>query len=185
ADESVVVVLDEAYAEFVDRPLTGLVKEYENLIAIRTFSKAFGLAGLRIGYALSHPSLAEMMERVIPPFPVNIMALVAASAALDDLEYVGKIRGLIAAGREYLRDGLSGIDGVTVYPSQTNFLLVKVDGAGSDGIARALARRGILVRDCSDERGLGPNFIRVTVGTMDENRRLVRAMREAMSEAIG
>lgn len=179
--EGVAVLLDEAYAEFARTSLVKLIPEWDNIIVLRTFSKAFGLAGLRVGYMLANPDLIEIMKRVTPPFAVNVLAIVAAEAALDDLEYLTKTKEVVKSGREYIYNALNKVGGVTAYPSEANFVLIRVDGVESEEIVSNLLGSGILIRDCAKMRGLGPNFVRVTVGTMDENRRFVEAFKELIS----
>lgn len=179
-EENLVVVLDEAYVEFARGSLSRLVEERENVIVLRTFSKAFGLAGLRIGYALAAPELVGTMKRVASPYSVDAFALVAGETVLDDIGYLEETKKVVTAGRTFLYKELNGIDRVTAYPSEANFLLVRIDGTSRD-IVKALAERGVIVRDCSETRGLGPNFIRITVGTMAENQRLVEEMEKVLS----
>src|SRR6202008_4889401 len=127
-----IVALDEAYYEYMDPALRGdsraLLERYPNLVVFRTFSKAYGLAGLLVGYALSTPQLADVLNRVRQPFNNNALALLAAEVALDDQEHVRKSVELNARGREHLAHELKAM-GLTVLPSQTNFVTV---GFGRD-----------------------------------------------------
>lgn len=184
-EENVLVVLDEAYAEFSDSSLVQSVDGRENVIVLRTFSKAFGLAGLRIGYAVSNAGLVEILERVVPPFSVNILALVAAEAALGDRDYLMRTRRLVESGRTYLYGALNKINGITAYPSKANFLLVRVNGISSGEVVRGLADRGVLIRDCAGIRGLDPHFVRISIGKRRENEFLIEALREFMAEVRG
>ncbi len=168
-----VVFLDEAYAEFAGKSLEGLVREYDNLIVGRTLSKAFGLAGLRLGYALAPPWIAELYRRVAPLFSVTSLSLAAGVAALQDLEWMHGCVQRIAAERERMRRRLPG-----AYPSQANFLYVRTEG-GSKDVAEQLLENGIIVRDCSSFSGCGEHCLRVTVGLEQENDRLLEEMERA------
>ncbi len=170
------VVVDEAYAEFVDDPAIGsavdLLAEHPNLIVTRTFSKAYGLAGLRIGYALAHPSLIEVMERVRESFNVNLLGLAAAEAALADRHHLASVRVRNAAERRRLTDALRK-RGFNVGPSQTNFLLVDL-GARCASIEKALLAAGVVLRPMG---GYGlDHCLRITVGRGDENDALLHAL---------
>ncbi len=177
-DRRVVVILDEAYVEFADGSLADLVMDRENLILIRTFSKAFGLAGLRIGYGIANEKVIRYMLRIKIPFSVNSPAQRAALTALKDKAYLEKTIGTVRKGRKFLYDKLSRMPGVRVYPSQGNFLLAFVPGR--ENIVDEMLRRGIIVRDCSTFRGLSRGYFRITVGTPEENKKFIDAMREIL-----
>jgi histidinol-phosphate aminotransferase len=181
-ERGVVVVLDEAYFEFSGRSLSHLIRKYDNVVVFRTFSKIFGLAGLRIGYILSNPELIDSMKHVTPPFPVNVLALKAAEAAIEDTKYIKKVRALVNAGKNYLYSELNKIREVRAYPSETNFILIDIrkTGINSTKIFEALLRQGVLIRDCSSFRGLERNFIRVTVGAMNENEQFIKALKNIL-----
>ena len=169
----ILVVVDEAYAEYVTDPALpsaiALLSQHPNLIVTRTFSKTYGLAGLRVGYALAHPKLIAVMERLRESFNVNNVGLAAAVAALADQHYVASVRERNVMEREALAESLCE-RGHFVHPSQTNFLLVEF-GANTDAIEAALAARGAVLRPMI---GYGlPDCLRITVGTSDENRRLL------------
>ncbi len=174
--KNVVVVLDEAYAEFAGESNVDLVKEYENLVVLRTFSKAFGLAGLRVGYAVADETVAAYMNRVKLPFSVSNLAQVAAMVALEDRGHLEKSILLAKGNRDYLYKELSKIQGVRVFPSRANFLLVNTPGRAN--VADALLERGIIVRDCGSFRGLSSEYFRVSVGTREENKLFVAALKE-------
>lgn len=174
--EHVVVVVDEAYAEMADAPdyasaLT-LLPSHRNLVVIRTFSKAYALAGLRIGYAIAQPALAAMLERVRESFNLGIPALVAAEAALGDDAHLRDTLARNAVQREWLTAALRQ-RGYAVSPSQTNFVLVEF-GDDTQRVEAALLERGIVLRPMA---GYGlPQCSRISVGTPDENRRLLDAL---------
>ncbi len=174
----VLVVVDEAYAEFIDDPSIGsavdLLGDFPNLVVTRTFSKAYGLAGLRIGYALAHPSLLAVVERVRESFNVNLPGLAAAEAALADSLHLASVRVRNAAERARLTDALRH-RGLRVGPSQTNFLLVDF-GPRCAAVESALLARGVVLRPMG---GYGlPECLRITVGRSDENARLLAALDE-------
>jgi histidinol-phosphate aminotransferase len=175
-----IVVVDEAYAEYVscdDYPDTlGWLEEYPNLVITRTFSKIYGLAGLRVGYAISHPDLAEILNRVRQPFNVNSLAQAAAIAALADQEFLQRARLLNQSGLAELTDAFTAI-GLTVVPSIGNFLLVDL-GRPAAPVYEALLRAGIIVRPVANY-GF-PNHLRITVGLPAQNQRLITTLRKVL-----
>lgn len=182
----VVVVVDEAYAEFVDAPewasaLT-LQTRYPNLLVTRTFSKAYALAGLRVGYAIAHPGLIAVMERVRESFNVNCAGLAAAEAALGDDEHLQWVLARNAEQRAFLTDALRK-RGLKVFPSQTNFLLVQFAEPGDETrvaqIDAALIAAGVVLRPMGGY-GLG-HCLRITVGNADENRRLLMELDKVLA----
>ncbi len=181
-----VVVVDEAYAEFVDAPewasaLT-LHAQYPNLVVTRTFSKAYALAGLRVGYAIAHPGLIAVMERVRESFNVNSAGLAAAQAALGDDEHLQWVIARSVEQRNALTSALRA-RGLKVFPSQTNFLLVQFAEPGDNvrvaEIEAALCDIGIVLRPMVGY-GLG-HCLRITVGNADENRRLLAGLDEVLA----
>jgi histidinol-phosphate aminotransferase len=174
--ERVLVVLDEAYNEYLTPELRGdtvkLVKRHPNLVVTRTFSKAYGLAGLRVGYALAHASVADVMNRVRQPFNVNSVALAAAVAALDDMEFVARSYAENLQGMRQLEDGAKRL-GLDYIPSYGNFLTLRVGKAAE--IYKRLLRRGVIVRPVGGGYGL-PEHLRVTIGTAQENERFLNAL---------
>ena len=177
---SVLVVLDEAYNEYLEpgdrAESTTWIVEHPNLIVSRTFSKAYGLAALRVGYGVMDAKVADVLNRVRQPFNVNALAQAAAIAALADAGYVEESRALNAAGMRQLTEGLRAL-GVAYVPSHANFLLVRV-GEGA-AIYQRLLEQGVIVRPVA---GYGlPEFLRVTVGLPTENRRFLDAMAAALA----
>jgi histidinol-phosphate aminotransferase len=169
----VILVLDEAYVDFLENPpdLRPFIAEGRKVICLRTFSKIYGLASLRVGYGYAAPELIAILQRVRQPFNVNGIAAAAAAAALDDEEFVARVRRENRAGLDQLGDGFKKL-GLEFVPGQGNFLLVKV----GDGIAvfDALQRQGIITRPV---KGYGlPEWLRVTVGTREQNERLLQAL---------
>ncbi|RMJ02080.1 Histidinol-phosphate aminotransferase 2 [Marinobacter litoralis] len=181
--EHVLVVLDEAYCEF----LTGeeypdgiqLLERFPNLIVCRTFSKAWGLAAMRVGYSISSPEIADVLNRVRQPFNVNSVALAAAAAVLEDDAYLNRSREVNEAGLRQLAEGFDRI-GLSFIPSVGNFIAVDV-GEQSAAVYQALLARGVIVRPVA---GYGmPNHLRVSVGLPDENERFLSALSEALTSA--
>lgn len=168
-DDDTLIVVDEAYGLFSETPsAVELVDETERVAVLRTFSKAHGLAGVRIGYGIVPTSIASAYERVATPFGVGGLACVAARAALDDAAYLERSVAVAREGRQYLHEA---IDAKT-WPSEGNFVLVEA-GDGS-AVTKALAEEGILVKDCT---GFGlEDCIRITVGTPEQNRVVVDAV---------
>ncbi|MFO0746749.1 MAG: histidinol-phosphate transaminase [Myxococcota bacterium] len=174
-----VIVLDEAYVEFIDHPdppdALAILRHRPRTIVTRTFSKAYGLAGLRVGYAALEPELANYLNRVREPFNVNLLGQVAALAALDDRAWVQSTSMLIRAERTRLAELLRAI-GVDVAPSQGNFVLVEVGDAAV--VHQALMRKGFIARPMG--AGGLPRHLRVTVGRPEENEGFVRALGEVL-----
>ena len=174
--ERVIVVLDEAYNEYIKPDLRAdtlrWLKRHPNLVITRTFSKAYGLAGLRVGYALAHASVADVMNRVRQPFNVNSIGLAAAAAALDDMEFVARSYAENLNGMRQLEEGARGL-GLAFIPSYGNFLTIHVGKAGE--IFKRLLRRGVIVRPVGGGYGL-PEHLRVTIGTAAENDKFLAAL---------
>ena len=173
----VILVLDEAYVDFLDNPpdLRPLIAEGRKVICLRTFSKIYGLAALRIGYGYAAAELIAILQRVRQPFNVNGVAAAAAIAALDDAEFVTRCRRENQTGLAQLGDGFRQL-GLEFVPGQGNFLLVKVgDGARVFG---ALQQRGLIVRPVKPY-GL-PEWVRITVGTRAQNKRLLATLAEVL-----
>lgn len=178
------LVLDEAYAEYLTEDAypdgVALVAQYPNLVVTRTFSKAFALAGLRIGYAVSHPGVAELMNRVRQPFNTNTLAQAAALAALDDDGFIARSRALNAEGRQQLTAGLRAV-GLGVPPSVGNFVLADL-GHPVQPVYEALLQAGIIVRPVGNY-GL-PNHLRITVGLPEQNARLLAALPSCLESGL-
>jgi histidinol-phosphate aminotransferase len=174
------VVVDEAYVEFAGGSVVKEVKRYQNLLVLRTFSKAFGLAGLRVGYAIGNPKLIEALEQTRAPFNVNSLAQAAAIAALRDRQYLRKVVATIRKGRTYMRRELLKL-GARVLPSDANFLMVDATSLGTDApaLCEFLAKKGILIRDLSNFKGAGPSWVRITVGKPEQNERLIASIKNS------
>ncbi|HAV63922.1 MAG TPA: histidinol-phosphate transaminase [Verrucomicrobiales bacterium] len=175
----VLIVMDEAYFEFLDQPVDFLpllrAGENGNLLLMRTFSKIFGLAGLRLGYGISHPELIGALEKVRQPFNINAIAQAGALAALDDEEHLAKTRANNFAGLEFFRLELRKL-GIEHVPSHANFILLKAgDGAR---VFQEMQKRGIITRPMA---GYGlPEWLRLSIGTPAENQRCLAALKEVL-----
>jgi histidinol-phosphate aminotransferase len=174
----VIVVLDEAYGDFVDDPSypDGLdyIKRGAQVIVLRTFSKVYGLAGLRIGYALGREDLVDCLYQVRDPFPVHRLAQVAALAALKDRDHRDKSVRLIHEGRRYLYKELDRM-GLFYVPSQANFVFIDF-GRDSEEVFQSLLREGVIIRP--GKIWNYPTFARVTVGRMGDNQRFIKALKK-------
>jgi histidinol-phosphate aminotransferase len=172
---SVAVVLDEAYGEYLDAmhayDSAPWLQKFPNLIVSHTLSKAYGLAGLRVGFGLAAPGVIDLMNRVRQPFNVNHLAMVAAAAALDDDEFIEKSRRVNADGLTFLRAEFER-RGIDYIPAFGNFITFRIENAMS--IFQALLKIGVIVRPIA---GYGmPDWLRVSVGTAEQNERFVRAL---------
>lgn len=174
-------VVDEAYAEFVDDPAfpntAALLGRYPNLVVLRTFSKIYGLAGLRVGYAVATPDIIDCFNRVREPFPVDRLAQAAAEATLDDEAYVRAAYENNRTERTWLAAALSDLELQSI-PSQANFVLVDL-GHQADDVARRLLPHGVIIRPGAMWRL--PTWARITVGTADENRRVIASLRTVLA----
>lgn len=177
--DNVLVVLDEAYDTFIDVDDFPYGLKYindKNVIVLKTFSKGYGLAGLRVGFAIAKPEFSFAMEKVRQPFNVNILAQEAALAALEDKEFLSKTRKAILEGKNYLYGELSKM-GIAYVPSITNFILIDV-GKDGVGVFKDMLSKGVIVRDML-QYGLS-NFIRVTIGTKKENEKFISALKKVL-----
>lgn len=173
----VLVVLDEAYVDYEPSCNNqALIDEFEQLIILRTFSKAYGLAALRVGYAITHPAVADVFNRVRQPFNVNRLAQSAAHAALADQEFIQNVKHTNEQERNVFYQAFNELN-VNYIPSYTNFILVEVGDA--EHINQALLHQGIIIRPM-DEYGLA-RWIRISIGTPSENQRLIQALTSLLS----
>jgi histidinol-phosphate aminotransferase len=181
--EDVLVVIDEAYGEYLapelQSPAVRWITQFPNVILSRTLSKAYGLAGERVGYAVADVEVAELMNRVRQPFNVNHLALVAAAAALDDTEFIAKSRANNTAGLAQLAAGFGRL-GLEFIPSYANFVTVKI-GASAEAVYRDLLAGGVIVRPVANY-GM-PEHLRVTVGLPEHNARFLAALETALRRA--
>lgn len=178
-ESGVLIIIDEAYIEYIDKSFAEEtdMRDFPNVLVLRTFSKVYGLAGLRVGYGLGHKDLVSLMDRVREPFNVNSLSLAGALAALKDKEYVGKVVAANEAGKNYLYSAFKKL-GMTFIETGANFILVKLSGQKSAGISEKLLDAGVIVRPM-DRFGYS-DMIRITIGTHNENVKLVKALKKVM-----
>ena len=175
--DSVVVVFDEAYFEFLDDPPDTLrfVRDGRNVVVLRTFSKIHGLAGIRIGYAIAPPEMTEVLHKTRQPFNVNSIAHAGAIAALDDEAHLRETKRVVDEGRAYLQEQLSEMQ-IPFVPAAANFVMANVGDACA--VFQKLLQRKIIVRPL---KGYGlPEWVRISVGTMEENKKLIGVLKEVI-----
>jgi len=176
---SVVLVMDEAYIEFLDKPMDLIPPirsgKKPNLILMRTFSKIYGLAGLRLGYGIGHPEFIAALEKIRQPFNLNSLAQAAGLAALDDNAHVKKTRRINNEGRKFFEKTLGEL-GLEFVPTAANFILVRVGEV--QAVFQALQREGIITRPMGGYDL--PEFVRISIGTPAQNQRCIRALRKVL-----
>lgn len=178
--DHVITVFDEAYREYVDSPdypeTIDYVREDRNVVVLRTFSKAYGLAGLRVGYGIAPPELLGYVNQVREPFNVSSMAQAAALASLKEDTQLLRTREMNAAGKQYFYEAFQAL-GLSYVPTQANFVFVDV-GRDAQEVFQALLRRGVVAR-----AGLGlPTHLRVTIGRREDNERFIAALKEVLAQ---
>lgn len=185
--QHVLVLLDEAYYEYANAPdLTGTnypnglqwLTEHPNLIVTRTFSKIYGLAGLRVGYGVAHAQITDVLNRVRQPFNVNSLALVAAQAALDDHEHISRSVKMNTEGLQQLREAFTAM-GLAFIPSVGNFICAEI-GPNAMAVYEDLLREGVIVRPIASYEM--PNHLRFTIGTQEENQRVIAALEKILKK---
>ncbi|MHA2428011.1 MAG: histidinol-phosphate transaminase [Candidatus Hermodarchaeia archaeon] len=181
ARNNVIVAVDEAYAEYIDQNMTDLISSYPNIVFIRTLSKAWGLAGLRIGYLIADEQVIDYFSRVAQPFHITMPIQRAVEAAFDDVQYLPKRVEANRAGVDYIRKELETIPGVETFPSSGNFVLINAGDTGHDtqDIIEKLLDLGIFARDMSSHR-LGGAYFRITVSSPENNQRFIEAMKHIL-----
>ena len=178
-----VVIVDEAFMDFHEAAsLKHEVLRRGNLIVLRSMTKCFALAGIRLGFLVASPPLAKRVREADEPWAVSALAQIAGRESLRDRNYLRRTLALIAAERQYLVEGLAGISGLTSYPSVANFLLLKITQSGWDAprLQQGLIRYGLLIRDCSSFPGLGGGYMRIAVRGRNDNSRLLKALQEIL-----
>jgi histidinol-phosphate aminotransferase len=175
------LVIDEAYTEFAGESCIDLVRDYPNLVVMRTLSKWAGLAGLRIGYMVAHPSLIDVVMRVKQPYNVNAAAEAAVLATMDDLPYLQSKVEAIIREKQRLEVELSQLPGFEVSPSRANFLLCKLSGVSAKDVHARLIERGVLLRYF--DTPLLQNHLRISAGRPDQTDALLTALREIIAAA--
>jgi histidinol-phosphate aminotransferase len=178
-----IVIADETYVNFAKQTVIDLIRDFDNLVVVRTFSKGFGLAGIRFGFLVSNKRIVEYVKKVTSPFNVNIFTQSLISLALQNWKYFEQRIQLVIKERNWLTEQLNGLEGVTVYPSDANFILFKVarKDLSSATVTRKLYSKNILVKDRGDLPLLA-NCVRVTVGTRGMNEAFVSGVREVLEE---
>lgn len=180
ASPGTLVAIDEAYYEFSGMTVAPWVRRYANLVVTRTFSKAAGMAGLRLGCIFARGEMAAQMRKAQSPYPVNVAALAAAEAAMKDRAFIARTIRETRRGRDELERGLARL-GIRYFPSAGNFVLVYL-GERAKEIVAALARGNVLVRDRSSDFG-GEGYVRITLGTAAQTRRFLRELERRMRKA--
>lgn len=179
---NILIVIDEAYFEYSEVTNKDLINEYDNVFIIRTLSKVLGLAGMRIGYGLSCEEIIEYMHRIKPVFSLTRLSYVAAVNTFEDKDYIEKSIKEGIESRDYLIDELSKIDSLNVFPSKSNFILIGVKDTGYTAaeITREFMKKGIIVRDCTSFKGLDEYWIRISICTMEENKKFIQIVHEVV-----
>ena len=183
AEKNVLVFLDEDYVDFVDDDkrysMAEYVTRYDNLFILRSLTKFFALAGLRIGFGIASPDVVKALRRAKMPWSVNSLAMFAATEAVKDDDYVKRSRLLISRSKRQMQKMLQEFPWLKVYPSETNFFLIEITEGDltSTQLKEELARKGLLIRDCSDFDGLNSRFFRVSVNKPEENKKLIEHLK--------
>jgi threonine-phosphate decarboxylase len=178
-----VVIVDEAFMDFhEDATLKHEVLRRSNLIVLRSMTKCYALAGLRLGFLVASPPLAKRVREADEPWAVSALAQIAGRESLKDRNYLRRTLQLIVTERQYLMDGLAEIAGLAVYPSVANFLLLKITPPAWDAarLQHGLIRHGLLIRDCSSFPGLGGAYMRIAVRGRKDNSQLLRALQAVL-----
>ncbi len=175
-----IVFLDEAYAEFAGKTLVKWIEKYPNLIIGRTFSKIYGLAGYRVGYAFIHKSLATYYLNSITPFVVSRPGQAAALAALDDYDFMNKTLRMVEEGKEFYYRELA-IAGIKFLPSDANFIAINTAPHSAKAIVTKLLENGIIARECSSFGAGGEKILRITIGTREQNQKVLDALQEVLN----
>ena len=179
----ILIVVDEAYFEYSEVTNKDLIDEYDNFFIIRTMSKVLGLAGMRIGYGLACEEIIEYMHRIKPVFSLTRLSFVAALNTFRDKEYIKQSIEKGIESRQYLYDEVSKIDGLNVFPSKSNFMLINVKETGftASELALELMKKGIIVRDCTSFKGLDEYWIRISICTLEEDEKFIQILKEVLN----
>ncbi len=178
-DPSTMILLDECFIELVNRPrentLVGVLRDFQNLVILRSLTKSFGMAGLRLGYSISSPAVAEKLQSMRVPWNVNALAQAAGIAALADKSHIIKSRALVKKERSFLQDRIKRT-GLVPLESDANYFLIQLKENSTKFRDRLLKKTGVLVRDCSTFTGMGDRHVRVAVKTHRENIVVTKAL---------
>ena len=176
--KSSLAFVDESFIELVsesNQSIIKYVKKFSNLFILRSMTKSFGLAGIRVGYGIGSKQIISILNNLKIPWNVSGLAQYAARAALCSISYLNKAKKIIENESKYLRNSISKIDGFECHDAAANFILIKTKQK-SKTIQKKLLKKKILIRDCSSFRGLNNNYIRIAVKTRKENKKLVKAL---------
>jgi threonine-phosphate decarboxylase len=188
--KDIIFSVDENYIEFAekgqDNTMVGYAKKYENLFVIRSVTKFYGMPGIRLGYGIATERLIETLQTVRQPWTINSLACYATLAAFKDTEFIENTKCTIAKERERFAEMLSEVGGLHVFPSVTDFLLVKIliKKITATILKEELAKEGILIRDCSTFVGLDDSYFRVTVRSSRENLKLIKTLRKVLKKKV-
>lgn len=179
----ILIVIDEAYFEYSEVTNRDLIDEYDNIFIIRTMSKVLGLAGMRIGYGLACSQIIEYMHRIKPVFSLTRLSFAAALNTFRDTEYIAESIRKGIESRQYLYDETSKIKGLKVVPSKSNFMLIDIRDTGFTAaeLAEEFMKRGVIVRDCTSFKGLDEYWIRISICTLEEDKRFIEILKEVLS----
>jgi len=186
--KNVIFSVDENYIEFADKgqetTLAGMMKDYENFFVIRSVTKFYGMAGIRLGYGIASPNLVKKLENVRVPWSINSLASCATLAAFNDTDFIDNTKRTITKEREQLAKSLNEIEGLHVYPSVTNFLLVKILNRKitSTKLKDLLAKERILIRDCCTFIGLDDSYFRITIRSAKDNQTLIQTIKQILDK---
>ena len=173
-----IVVVDEAYFEYSEVNNVNLINEYPNVFIMRTMSKVLGLAGMRIGYGLASGEMIEYMHRIKPVFSLTKLSYIAALHTLKDKNYITESIEKGIESREFLFNELSKIKSLNVFKSYSNYILIGIEKTGFKAfeLSKELLKKGIIVRDCTSFKGLDEYWIRISIGTMEENKKFIATL---------
>jgi len=186
--KDIIFSVDENYIEFAekgqDNTMAGYAKKYENLFVIRSVTKFYGMPGIRFGYGIAAESLIDTLQTVRQPWSINSLAGYATLAAFKDTAFIENTKRTIAEERGQFAKMLNEIGGLHVFPSETNFLLVKIlnPKVTATMLKEKMAKEGVLIRDCSTFVGLDNTYFRVTVRSSKENRKLIKTLRDVLKK---
>lgn len=182
-NHDVLIVVDEAYFEYAEVTNKDLINEFDNIFIIRTMSKVMGLAGMRMGYGLACSEIIEYMHRIKPVFSLTRLSYVAALNTLRDKNYIETSIEKGIESREYLYNELSKIDSLNVFPSKSNFMLIGIKDTGftASEFAFELMKKGVIVRDCTSFKGLDEYWIRISICTLEEDKKFIDIVKEVLS----
>ncbi len=178
------VVIDHAYIEYSKKQydLTEFATKYNNVLVLRTFSKVFGLAGQRIGYGITNKKIVDYMMRVKPIFSLTRLSQICAITALQDKEFFEKSKNDGIKSINMIYEGLKQFNQIKVYPTEGNYVLVEVkNGMTSSKFTEELLKKGVIIRDCKSFEGLNGEFVRVAIGTFEENKRFLEILKEIIN----